>query len=60
VGQPFELSASHDCSVDENSDWGFPNAPTQLAADNKHGLEVSLLYSLSNQNLVNLSVLMTT
>jgi hypothetical protein len=53
VGQPFELSASHDCSVDEKSDWGFPNAPAQLATDNKHRFEVPFLYSHLNQNLVN-------
>jgi len=53
VGQPFGLAASHDCSVDEKSDWGFSNALAQLATDNKHRLEVPFLYSHLNQNLVN-------
>jgi hypothetical protein len=52
MGQPFALSAYHYCYVDENSDRGFPNAPAQLATDNKHQLEVPSLYSHMNQNLI--------
>lgn len=37
--------------MDENSDWGFPDAPAQLATDNKHQLEVPILHSHLNKNL---------
>jgi hypothetical protein len=56
VANPFPLcfNGTTFCtlsSVYQNSDWGFPNAPAQLATDNKHQLQVPLLHSYFNQNL---------